>query len=159
MRQLILIIILFAQSCISTNAQSKDDYRKIVDDIKNSKEYKDFVNKREQGCKTLLVSKYKYSICSFGSFFKNGDIKTFIDNECSEKETFKSKKCNRLKKLSDKGETCFIADFSFKVKDKIAVKIISKNDERKIGYESLHFLYDLADNQVKRLESIEVIND
>ena len=72
---------------------------------------------------------------------------------------FITEKSNILNKLSDKGETCFVANFSFKVKDKIAVKIIFKSDENKIGYESLHFLYDVSNNQLQRLESIEVTND
>lgn len=157
MKYLILTIVIFLQSCAS--AQTTDVYRKIVDDIKNSKEYEGFTNQSNQNCKGLSVSKYKYSVCSFGSFFKDEDIKTFMDNECNEEETFKSKKNNALKKFSDTGETCFIADFSFKVKNKIAVKIISKSDEDKIGYESLHFLYDVNNNQVRKLESIEVTND
>ncbi|QMU65796.1 MAG: hypothetical protein GKR88_16980 [Flavobacteriaceae bacterium] len=157
MKYLILITTFLLQSCAS--AQATDVYRKIVDDIKNSKKYEDFTNQSKQKCKGLFVSKYKYSVCSFGSFFKNEEIKAFIDNECSEEETFKTEKSNVLNKLSDKGETCFIADFSFKVKDKIAVKIISKSDENKIGYESLHFLYDVSNNQAQRLEIIEVTND
>jgi len=157
MRHIICIIALFTQ--FLGNAQNKEEYTKIIEDIKKTKEYEGFISSHKQNCKGLAVSKYKYSICSFGSFFKDGEIKSFLDSKCSEEETFKSKKCNLLKKLSDKGNTCFIADFSFKIKDKIGVKIISKKDEGKIGYESLHFLYDISTNEVRMLEAIKVTND
>lgn len=158
MKYLILIIsTVLLQSCAST--KHTDVYRQIVEDIKASKEYEDFTNQSKKKCKGLLLSNHKYSICSFGLFFKDREIKEFIYNDCSEKETFKTEKINDLKKLSDKGETCFIGDFSFKVKDKIAVKIFSKSDMNKVGYESLHFLYEISNNRIQKIESIKVIND
>lgn len=160
----IIIALTFMQSCsTSKNNKPLDQsiYRLIINDIKNTKEFKDFKSNEEDKCSIFLVTKYEYHLCEFGIFFKDKSIREIYKKRCDNVDlsTLETEK-DDLDKFSDKGTYCYIVHFSEKTDDKIIVEIIPKKAEGKIGYESLYYLYQIiGNNQIKKLENIRVIHD
>ena len=92
-------------------------------------------------------------------FFIDTTIQNYINQKCTNVAiAFKTEKYNDLIKLSDREHTCFLAYFSFKVKDRIAVKIVYK-DRSAYGGRSIVFLYKIQDGGISKLENIEIIQD
>lgn len=159
---MLIISLTLMQSCATTKSNKQYDsiYRTIMDDIKTTPEFGEFKDNEGVECSNFSVAKYEYHLCEFSIFFEDKSIKEAYREKCMDMDlsTLKTDKEN-LEDFSDKGKKCFIVHFSEKINNRIIVEIIAKKNKDKIGYESLHFLYNINNNQVKKLEGIEVVND
>lgn len=158
---IILVMLSINYSCSSNKKalQVKSVYELIIDDIKKDNSFKEFIKKYENNCQGLRVSRYEYHICEFRDFsgdeIKSKDLVRLRSQLCENYDIYEDH--NYLKKnlnqYSEKGEKCFQIYFSEKLINKIVVKIRAIETLKNFGYDTLNYIYEVNNGNVKQVDS------
>ncbi|PIQ18028.1 MAG: hypothetical protein COW66_08660 [Flavobacteriaceae bacterium CG18_big_fil_WC_8_21_14_2_50_34_36] len=133
-----------------------DSHRAILNDIKYSQIFIDFVEEKEI-CTDLTVSGYLYDFCFVGSVFvfDYPDISDYVNENCFGENTPINKKFKEFEKLSDSDKACLKVYITEVYNNKVAVEITPENwriNERII------YLYEIfPDKSVKKLKEMVLI--
>src|SRR5690606_18865786 len=105
MKSIVFLCYFFSLQVFSCN--DMESYKAILNDIKSSEIFIDFVEEKEM-CSNLKVLGYLYSFCSGGDLFVfyYPDISDYIYKNCFGENTIIHKKFDEFEKLSDNGEAC-----------------------------------------------------
>lgn len=151
MKSIIFLSYLFSLQVFSCN--DMESYRAILNDIKSSEIFIDFVEEKEI-CNNLNVMGYLYRFCSGGDVFvfNYPDISDYVAENCFET---KNKVFKAFEKLSDRGESCLSVSITETFNNKVAVVMTPKN--RRINNRLIYLYEVLPDKSIKKLDEMALI--